>query len=241
MLKRYKKKWLLILLISVLCLSSFIYILNIKVTYRQGINYEVRSVQIPLYFKLLTFINRHYSYKLLVERIVNKTDNEKIKVLKLFRWTNENIRKVPEGLPIVDDHALNIIIRGYGTNDQSSDVFSVLCNYAGFESFFTWIPNENKTSRIPLTFVRLNQGWGLFDPYLGNYFINRKGMFALVDDFKKGLWNINRIGNDKEDYTDYSSYFKKLLRPEKIGLQRSNIQSPINRFIYEIKRFVKPK
>ena len=56
--------------------------------------------------------------------------------MEIFIWTCENIRKQPDGLPVIDDHVWHIIIRGYGEPDQSSDVFTTLCNYAGIRAFY---------------------------------------------------------------------------------------------------------
>ena len=240
MLKTYKRKSLLFFITIFLISSGLLYVSNIKTTYLQGINYEVHSVEIPLYFKLLAFINRHVSYKLLAERIINnEVDDEKTKVLKLFKWTNNNIRKVPEGFPIVDDHAWHIIIRGYGTDDQSADVFTVLCNYSGFDAFFSWSYNEDKTSRIPFSFVFYNNNWVVFDSYHGNYFIKKKGDFASTDDIKKGDWTLKTIDVDSPDHINYSSYVHQLSTSKEMGLQRSNIQSPLNRFLYAVKRLLK--
>ena len=93
------------------CIS--VVLLNLTVTTRQGKNYEVKVIKMPLYLKLLDFFDRHYNYGFLVKRIVGNSKNKKEAVLKIFEWTNDNLKRSPAGLPSVDDHVWHIIVRGY--------------------------------------------------------------------------------------------------------------------------------
>ena len=67
---------------------------------------------------------------------------QKKKTLKIFIWTHKNIRKAPEGLPVIDDHVWHTIIRGYGINDQSSDVLPLYVIMRA-QRHFCWIEGEN--------------------------------------------------------------------------------------------------
>lgn len=231
---KYKKLIILSFVIGVF-ISGFL-ILNLEVSIMQGVNYRVSEVKMPLYVKIMDFLARSNHYKLLVAEIIKDCKNDEEKLKALFKWTSENIRKTPEDFPVIDDHVFNIIIRGYGMNDQSADVLAVLCNYAGVEAFFTWVYSEDRLSRVPVVFAFINKKWSIFDPYNGNWFIDDGGMFASIDDLKTGFWEINRITTDSSSVVDYSCYFKQLNVPEKSRYRRSNIQNPLNRLIYEIKK-----
>ena len=62
-----------IILILTLILGA---LLNIKTTTKQGINYHVTEVELPLYLKLLNFYDRHFNYKWLAEHITkNRAHN----------------------------------------------------------------------------------------------------------------------------------------------------------------------
>jgi len=132
--------------ILILVVISIVAVANIEVSTRQGINYVVKTKKIPLFYKVLGYIYRHLAYKQIVREIIKDARSDEEKVLRIFNWTSQQIRRnIPEDYPIVDDHVLNIIIRGYGTTDQSQDVFVTLCNYAGVAA--TWIltsPNNSK-------------------------------------------------------------------------------------------------
>lgn len=230
-MKNFFKK----ILISSVIITGIVILLNINVTFQQGVNYQVKTVKIPLYLKILNFFDRYYNYKELVKRILKDEKNQKKKVMKIFNWTHENIRKVPKDFPVVDDHVWHIIIRGYGTSDQVSDVFSTLCNYANLEAFFTWIYAKDSAKRIPLSFVKIENKWIVFDPYRGVYFQDNTGNLADVNTIKLNSgWRIEG-GKPELDYKDYFVNISDIKQKE---LQRANIQSPIKRFIYEVKKWL---
>lgn len=225
----------------VLILAGSLFVLNIEVTTRQGIDYKVYTQKIPLYLKVLDFYDRHYNYKWLAYKITKGKIIEEERVFEIFKWTVENIVKQPKGLRAVDDHVWHIIVRGYGTHDQFSDVFTTLCNYAGVDAFFTRVFNKDKTSGIPFSFVKINKKWCVFDPYNGVYFMTNDGSFASVEEIANGNWLEKNIGDFKKSDFKYADYFDEILKInfEAIHrLSRANIQSPINRLIYGTRRGV---
>lgn len=216
---------------------GLIAILNIKVTTRQGINYRWHTIRMPLYLKILDFFDRHYNYEELTKRIIGDTKTDKERIMKIFEWTCQNIRKVPDSFPIIDDHVWHIIIRGYGMPDQSSDVFATLCNYAGVDAFFLMIKPKDQTLETPLSFVKLDKKWRVFDPYNRVYFKNKNGDLASIDDINKGDWEIVSIGEIKK--LDYRIIFQYVPALNKVSLKRSNIQSPLRRIIFEVRKLIK--
>ena len=233
------KKRIYILSLSIIILAGIFLLLNINVSTKQGINYELRTIRIPVYLKILNFFDRHYNYKELTKKIIDGSKTEQEHAEKIFIWTYKNLKRVPPGYPIIDDHVWHIIVRGYGTNDQFSDVFTTLCNYAGIDAFFLWIyAKDNKIRPIPLSFVRLEKRWHVFDPYQGAYFKDKEGNFIDVGIIKQGSWVIEMLG-DRTDEIDYSVYLGNLPEISKIGLTRANIQSPLKRLFFEFKKVVK--
>lgn len=209
--------------------------LNINTTTRKGINYRWYTMNIPLYLKILNFFDRHYSYKYLVKEIVKYSKDDKERVIKIFAWTHNNIRKTPLGFPVIDDHTWNIIIRGYGASDQSSDVFTTLCNYAGIKAFYSLVSTPDQRKAIPFSFVKLGTKWYIFDPYRGVYFKNTQGELADIEFIKSDKPWIMEI-MDEEPNLDYIVYFKNLPSIKESNLTRANTQSPLNRLIFEIRK-----
>lgn len=231
-LKRFTK-----LFFCIICLSAgLLVILNIPVTSQQGINYVVKSVRMPLYIKIIEFLDRDYHYKELVKKICQGCDSDEDKVLTLFEWTHHNIKAdIPEGWPIVDDHVWHIIVRGYGASDQFSDVFTTLCNYAGVDALFRWVYTTARTKRIPLSFVKVKGRWCIFDPFNGSYFKNKNGEIADIEEIKSGsIWSIKNL--DGKPNIDYAIYLDNLPSVKDVGLTRANTQSPLNRILFEMKK-----
>lgn len=232
-MKTKNKKFLILSILTIIIILS---ILNINVTYQEGINYQTYTIRIPLYFKILGFFDRHFNYDLLVKGIIESAKTDEERVMKIFEWTYNNIRKVPKGFPIVDDHVLNIIIRGYGTDDQSADVFSTLCNYAGVDVFFTWLNTKDNKSRRAFSFVKLGNRWSMFDPYNGVYFKNKRGQVASLDELLRGEWECVGLKGEVVT-TNYEDFFYALnsINYKNFMFSRSAIQSPLRRFFYWLK------
>ncbi|MFH0772169.1 MAG: transglutaminase domain-containing protein [Candidatus Omnitrophota bacterium] len=213
-------------LIATICVS----ILNIQVVTSQGVNGKVTRKKIPLYLKSFAFVYRHLEYRQLVDEIVKGKRTEKEKTLAIFDWTCENILKVPEGYPVFDDHILNIIIRGYGANDQSNDVFCNLCNYAGIKA--TWFMTQDKNSRrtIAVSFVKIGNKWRFFDSYRHLYFLNDSGEIASLEDLAGDPGIIQRQAKDifvKDiPYADFMEGLKNL---KWIDNRRFRLQTPLGR------------
>ena len=159
---------------------SVILILNVSVTTKQGINYQVHEIKLPLYLKALDFIDRHYNYKNLVANILDNEKDENTKTIKIFNWVVANVRKNPKELPVIDDHPLNILIRGYGVQDQFEDIFTILCTYAGMDAFFKVFKNSAGEPYY-ISFVKIKGRWCPLSTFGGVYPV-KNGAIASVDD-----------------------------------------------------------
>lgn len=232
------KKNITKLVMSIMLVVMAVLLLNMQVTTRQGVNFKVSVIKIPLYLKVLDFFDRHYNYKNLVAKIIKKSDSPGDRVMKLFNWTSNNIKRAPSGYPIVDDHVWHIIVRGYGTDDQYQDVFTTLCNYAGVDAFFEFIYTKDNTKVISLSFVKLGKAWRVFDAYNGVFLQDKSGKLADLEQIKKKDWLLGGIAKDIEiEY--YVPFLDNLPSFERIGLKRANIQSPLNRFLFQVGKWLK--
>ena len=228
-----RKKFLIfsIVLISII---SLIALLNIEVSTRQGKDYKVSILKLPLYLKILNFYDRHLNYVWLVKTITGHLETKEEKVFRLFQWTHETILPQPKKLPVMDDHVWNIYIRGYGVSNNFNDLFSTLCNYINADAFFTTILNQDRSHSIDLTFVKTERGWVVFDPHNGVYFNNNLGKWATTTEIKKQNWKTMHIGETAVPNSYYKPYLAKLPNIENIGLGRAHTQSPVNRLKYQL-------
>lgn len=174
------RKIYLITLLTVIMLISVIFVLNMSVTTKQGINYQVHEIRLPLYLKILDFIDRHYNYKNIVANILGNTKEDNAKTMKIFNWVTANVQKNPKELPIIDDHPLNILIRGYAVQDQFEDIFTILCTYAGMEAFFKIFKNYSGNIYY-MSFVKITGRWCPLSAFGGAY-STKNGAIASMDD-----------------------------------------------------------
>jgi len=225
---------------TIVFLAVVLAFLNLPSTTKQCINFKCSQMRIPLYQKALGFLDRHYSYARLTRTILDGAPADKGRLLKLFEWTSDNIRRVPEGYPVIDDHVWSIITRGYGASDQSADVFVTLCHYARIQAFYRVIYSLDKKRALVISFARLEGDYRAFDTYNGTYFLNREGEFARTRDLKEGTW---RLKADKSSgpAVDYQEFFNNLPDEVSRGFDRGSIQSPLTRFIYAFREWVKRK
>lgn len=227
-----------IILVIIIFLGIFFTTLNLPVITKQGVNYVVKEIKIPLYVKISEFVVRDYYYSKTANEIIDSRMSDKAKVIELFFWTFNNIQKdIPENWRIVDDHVWNIIIRGYGTDDQVSDVFTTLCNYVDLPAFWITQFSKEKDKKIVISFVKVSNKWKMFDPYRGIYFLNKNQEIADMHDIICNFENltIQKIGLNFPE----KSYFDCLnnLKPIKdFGMLRGRKHMPFARLVFEIKK-----
>ena len=255
-MKKIKFLYLFILIFLLL----IIILLNKETTRKIAINYNVVEYNIPIHLKINDFFNRHLNYKYLVDKINSNSNNTEDFILNTTKWVNHNIKKIPEGVDVVDNHPLTIIHRRLGTQSQFNDILSVFLIYLNIDSFFI----KFDTIDHPLTLFKVNNYWSLLDPYYGVYFMNQKGSFASIEELKKTNWQIvnldSQIVNSKElinafpqnfiSYEELKEYYKKIFAniPSSLQIDDTNIferggrsytQKPLNRLKFEIYKFMK--
>src|SRR3990167_3576586 len=143
------------LLLSMLAIGALFVFLNFPLNTRQGIDGVVMARKIPLYAKFCGYFYRDYQYRELSRGITGSLTGDPEKVMAIYNWTVDNIRKKPAGFPTVDDHIWDIVVRGYGGNDQMADVFTTLASYAGYEAFWEKLSPHPGSKPLILSFVKI--------------------------------------------------------------------------------------
>lgn len=226
------KRLIYVILIGIFIFAALLF-LNMDVTTKQCIDYKCCVNKIPLYLKTLDFLNRHYNYVQLLKGIIKGAKTDEDKVMAIFIWTYTNIKRVPEGLPVIDDHIWYTIVRGYGASDQFQDIFTTLCNHAGINAFFTKVFRKNRTGQICLSFVKLEDRWAVFDAYNGVYFNDKEGRISNIKDLVKRDYKLISLRDDLavENYGEYFDYLD-YINYQDYAFSRPSIQSPIRRFLF---------
>jgi len=134
----------------------------------------------------------------MVDTITRNSKNDIEKVIAISKWIKSNIKKIPDNIDIVDNHPLTIAERRLGTEEQFSDLLSVMLVYAGVDAFVWHPPNDHNNA---VTLFKVNGIWSIVDPYYGVVFINNKNHHASINkvgnpDFKNE-WTIQNLTNEK--------------------------------------------
>jgi hypothetical protein len=127
----------------------------------QGVDFVITARPLPLYVKAVDFVHRHEHYRLLAREITAGLTGDRERAEAVLAWTLREIRPIPEGFPVVDDHVFDIIVRRYGSTDQRADVFTVLLTYAGVPAYWKSV----KGGAMPglHTYARIDGQWLLAD------------------------------------------------------------------------------
>jgi hypothetical protein len=191
----------------------------------------------PLYAKLMGFLDRHYQYRTLASDITKGLTSDRERALAVFAWAREHIRRPPQGWPIVDDHIWNIIIRGYGVTDQTADVFATLATYAGVPAFWQFAHDQESGHTVVLSFAQIDGTWAMFDLWHGLVFTDEDGQLAraeeLVEHPEQVLLTSGALQPGGVPYPRYVRVLAPLRIPRPL---RAQLQMPGPRLWHEARR-----
>jgi hypothetical protein len=232
----HRRSWRQWAMVAIL-LAGLITIARLPVKTRQGVDFTVSARTLPLYAKVLEFVLRDASYTRLASEITGEQEAAEDRVLAIFAWTCANIRGVPTGFPVVDDHVLNIIIRGYGVADQKADVFTTLTMYAGVPAFYGYTGGD--PTYLVLSFVWLGRAWRVFDVERGIVFRDRRGALASAADLVADPSLVALNAADRViALAQYDGYFKGFRPPVAPEILRPELQMPWPRVTHKVMRMV---
>jgi hypothetical protein len=216
----------------------FLLIFNFKVTTKQGINGIVTNSEIPLYLQGISFLARHYEIQYLAKSITSAQNSDQKKIEAIFAWTLKNVRHQPHDLPVIDDHQWHIIVRGYGASDQINDVFSLLCAYNGFKSYYQLL-TDREQRRHPISFVFVEGRWVLFDVFHGIYFLNEQSRWASLSELRLNRFRAVSGHSIPSGPKSVYSYMFRSVEFDPSGLKRNYMQMPAQRIWMDIKSWFK--
>lgn len=212
--KAVKKAITFILICAAIIFTSYV-----PTTTRQGVNGVLFVKKIPLYVKVCGFLYRDDHYRTLAHNVTYGIKGDRDKVMAIYDWSIKNIRIPPKGFPIIDDHIWDIIVRGYGVDDQKADVFTTLASYAGYKAFWEKLCLEKTSESLVISFVKINNTWCMFDVYNGKCFIVGKDLLSTTP-----------YGPTYGEYLN--TLDKNVFKKE---IKRSDKQKIFPRLIYEFK------
>lgn len=211
-----------------------------KATTRQGVNFEVSTLEIPLTLKAMDFLNRHAHYRRLAREITRGRHSDQERVLAVFQWTRQHIPPTPKELPVIDDHVWHIIIRGHGLSDQMADVFTTLSTYAGVPAFWKFVKVAPGGSIVTMSFAKVDDRWVAFDIAEGLVFADAQGRLIAIETLAADPALVKTVTGDRAPggvpYGDYVKSLRPFTPPDVL---RAEQQMPWPRAAFELRRLLR--
>lgn len=238
-LARSRRRWRRIALVQMLVVLALLALAHLPVTTKQGVDFEVTTHRIPLHRKVFEFIDRDAQYAFLASSITRSAASDTDRIRAVFDWVARRIQPNPPGWQVVDDHILNIIIRGYGTNDQRADVAATLTTYSGVPSFWRKVVSPDGERVLILTFALADGRWVVMDVANGFLFETLRGELATLDDFEtqRAVLPVAAQSLVIGD-SPYPAVFHQLRMPSIPDTLRAELQMPWRRLWYQARRAI---
>lgn len=226
-------------LLGVLCaVAVTVLVAHWPVTTRYGVNYQQYKKRIPLYEKALNFLSRDVETRRLAHEVTRGAERPEDRLLTILSWVHEHVQPIPPGFPVVDDHMWNVLVRGYGTEDQRTGAFVLLASYSGLSAAATvlWVPGHE--GRLSLGIVR-SQGRALvFDVVHQIVFRNEHGELASMEDLLRNPALVtNSAPGLMVNGVSYPAYFAQL-QSTKIRFFQMGNQHTVYRLRSELLKLV---
>lgn len=226
------------ILISIAAIMAVTIIAQWPVTTRFGANYAWSNRQIPLYEKVINFVSRDLQLYRLARDLTAGASTDEEKLRRLFSWVADHVRPTPAGFPVVDDHVLYVIIRGYGADDQRTEVFVTLAGYAGFGGHVARLePPAARGHFLFVAFVACGDKLCVFDVTHGVIGRDAEGRLADVRQLMADPTLLAASAKDRlVAGIPYQQYFLGLDRPKTFS--RTAAQQFLPRIKQELERCV---
>jgi hypothetical protein len=181
------------------------------VTTLVGYNYHVTTKRWTLLEKSVAFVSREQALRRITAEVAGNGGTQEQRLLRMYDWVVTNIRPVPPGMPVVDDHVLNIFIRGYGATDQRAEALAALASYDGMPASTIALGKDPKRKVLQLTVVRVGDRVLLLDVNNHIVFRNPAGELATLNDLLANPSIIEAAGAGViVDGVPYPEHFQRL-------------------------------
>lgn len=210
---------------------------NAPVTTNVMVDFVPDTVTQPFYAKAIAFLDRDIQMRQLAGRIVGDATVAEDKADRIMRWTAAHIRPTPRGMPIVDDHPYNIVIRGYGEPDQAADVFANLAGYVGMPGGVVFSRARDGSALYAFALIEIDGAGRVFDVRETRALRNGGGELATIEELRREPAGLDRLPAPAAAHgTSYRTLIEGLdSAPHRLGSD----QMTLSRLLSEISRLLR--
>lgn len=195
------------------------------VTSRVGVNYVVTTQGLTLAEKVVHFLSRHWQTQRLAASVTGSARSSEEKIERILAWVNDHVQPVPPKFPVVDDHPLHILLRGYGSADQRTEAFTLIASYADLPTATVFTRPKGADRPLILALVRWEKSLYPVDVEHNLLFRTASADLADLEDLSEHPeWIKVAAGDLQIDGIPYAAYWQdaRSLEPsfERMKLQR---------------------
>jgi hypothetical protein len=204
------------------------------VTIAVGENHHVTVKPLTLFEKTVAFIDRDLAMRRLTGEVAGDGGTQEERLLRLYGWVVENIREVPPGLPVIDDHIWHIFVRRYGEIDQRAEALAALASYDGMPASRIPLGKYANRRAVQLTVVRTGDRLVVFD--VNNRIVFRRSPteLATLGELQADPSLIERNGRGVVvEGSPYSEHFVRF-KDYQASFVRMEKQRPLSRLKAEL-------
>jgi hypothetical protein len=156
-------------------------------------------------------VGRDLEMHRIAAEIVGPDGTPEERVLRMYEWVRRNIHPVPDGLPVVDDHVLNIFVRHYGAPDQRAEALAALASYSGMPASAVGLGKRRGHFPVQLTVVKVGDRFAVFDVNNDIVFRTPAGELATLSDLVADMGIVRTAGEGLViDDFPYHEHFEQL-------------------------------
>lgn len=202
-----------------------------------GVNYVVTPETLPLWAKVVNFIDRDVNLSRLARVVLSGAADDEARAAAALAWTRANVRPTPPGLPVIDDHVWHIVVRGYGQPDQQADVFTTVLTYSGLPAY--WHLIGARPEEVPLSYVWIRDRWRVYDVARGLVFRDRGGDLATPEVIATDAGLVRAAAATAGlDADRYLAHFAGYRAPRAPDVLRADLQRPGRRLRHELRKLI---
>ncbi|MBM4419992.1 MAG: hypothetical protein FJ034_00090 [Chloroflexi bacterium] len=233
-MQRYRR-----LAVVIAAAAVLVVVASLPTTTSVGVDFKVSTYQIPLYEKAIMFVSRDLQLRRVASQAVaGAGESQEDRALSILRWVHGNVRPQPPGLPVVDDHTLNVVIRGYGNSDQAADVFATLVGYQGISGALAFARRPDGGVVHAVAYAQVDGDWRVFDVRGGFPLRDGAGRLASLDQLR-AFPELTRTLASPEGAGGIAYPEIVKLLPNPPGASRSDDQTPFGRLLAELGRLTR--
>lgn len=126
---------------------------------------------------------KHIVYQIVTKECSHPSEDSTARAL--WKFIGKIIQNPLPGQHPEDIPAMNVLMNKWGSCDQQALLLISFARAHGLDGRLVFLYGEDSISKHSVAEIKTKGHYGMYDPYYGTIFINKRGLTASVEDLKK--------------------------------------------------------